>query len=208
MFHGDSFDVILYAIPVFVICMILEALAFRFLPDDDMPGYEPRDTAASLTMGIGNVLIIGWKTVVLAAYAGAYLLAATTFGRQPTDLDRAVRRRRLRLLLVPPRPPRNPCVLGQPRHAPLQRALQPVDRAASDLDSVHGVAVLGGTRIPGLRAVDDPAAVDQPALPVLHSHRTDREARRPIEFVMNTPSHHRVHHGSNPGTWTQLQRSS
>jgi len=70
------FDLILHAIPVFVICLTLELLSFRLLPDENEVGYEFRDTRASLTMGIGNVIVnIGWKLVVLAAYAGAYLLA-------------------------------------------------------------------------------------------------------------------------------------
>ena len=71
-------EIILYAIPVFVICIILEAAAFHLLPDDERDGdlgYEKRDTVTSLSMGIGNVLVnIGWKIVVVAAYTGAYLL--------------------------------------------------------------------------------------------------------------------------------------
>ncbi|MUM34841.1 sterol desaturase family protein, partial [Mycolicibacterium sp. CBMA 361] len=70
------FDLILHAIPVFVICLVLEALSFRFLPDDDEVGYEIRDSRTSLTMGLGNVFInIGWKLAVLAAYGAAYLVA-------------------------------------------------------------------------------------------------------------------------------------
>ena len=62
------FDVILYAIPFFVLAMILEVVSFRFLPDDDRDGatlgYEFRDTRTSLIMGAGSVLInAGWKLV-------------------------------------------------------------------------------------------------------------------------------------------------
>ncbi|MGV7750612.1 sterol desaturase family protein, partial [Mycobacterium kansasii] len=70
------FDLIRAAIPVFVLCLALEYLSFRFRPDDDELGYDLRDARTSLTMGIGNVVInLGWKLVVLAALAGAYLLA-------------------------------------------------------------------------------------------------------------------------------------
>ena len=34
------FDLILHAIPVFVVCLVLEAVSFYFLPDDDELGYE------------------------------------------------------------------------------------------------------------------------------------------------------------------------
>ena len=37
----------------------------------------------------------------------------------------------------------------------------------------------------------------QPDLPVLDPHRGDRAAAALVEAVFNTPSHHRVHHGSN-----------
>ncbi|MDR3664691.1 MAG: sterol desaturase family protein, partial [Mycobacterium sp.] len=61
------FDLIRHAIPVFVICLVLEALSYRLLPDDDEIGYEFRDSRTSLAMGIGNVIInVGWKLVVLA----------------------------------------------------------------------------------------------------------------------------------------------
>nr|WP_246377535.1 sterol desaturase family protein [Nocardioides ginsengisegetis] len=67
---------ILHAIPVFVVCLVLEALSFHFLPDDDGIGYERRDSMTSLSMGLGNVVVnAGWKLVVLAAYAATYLLA-------------------------------------------------------------------------------------------------------------------------------------
>ena len=37
----------------------------------------------------------------------------------------------------------------------------------------------------------------QPPVPILDPHRVDRPLG-PLEWVMNTPSHHRVHHGRNP----------
>ena len=69
-------DVIHLAIPFFVILLILEALTYYLLPDEDKPGYEFKDTRTSLVMGAGYVLInIGWKAVVLLAYSALYLIA-------------------------------------------------------------------------------------------------------------------------------------
>jgi hypothetical protein len=49
-------------------------------------------------------------------------------------------KRRPRLLLVPPHPPRGAGLLGEPRRPPLLPALQPLDRAAPDLDADDGAA--------------------------------------------------------------------
>jgi sterol desaturase/sphingolipid hydroxylase (fatty acid hydroxylase superfamily) len=69
-------EVLYYAIPFFLMLLVVEALSFRHLRDDeDLIGYERDDTRTSLTMGIGNVVInVGWKAVVVAAYAALYEL--------------------------------------------------------------------------------------------------------------------------------------
>ena len=51
------FDLIKTAIPFFIALLVIEALVHHFDPDGDQTGYEPRDTATSLSMGLGNVLI-------------------------------------------------------------------------------------------------------------------------------------------------------
>jgi sterol desaturase/sphingolipid hydroxylase (fatty acid hydroxylase superfamily) len=72
------FDLILHAIPVFLLLLVVEAIAFRIARHDadapDAPlGYDARDTRTSLIMGVGTVVVnFGWKGVVLA------LLAATS----------------------------------------------------------------------------------------------------------------------------------
>jgi sterol desaturase/sphingolipid hydroxylase (fatty acid hydroxylase superfamily) len=65
-----------YAIPFFVLLLVVEAVSFRHLSDEaDLIGYELRDTRTSLAMGLGNVAInVVWKLAVLAAYAGLYAL--------------------------------------------------------------------------------------------------------------------------------------
>jgi sterol desaturase/sphingolipid hydroxylase (fatty acid hydroxylase superfamily) len=76
-------EVLYYAIPAFVLLLVMELLSFKYLRDDDLIGYESRDTRTSLTMGGGNVVINAvWKLVVLVAYAGLYELTPL---RMPAD---------------------------------------------------------------------------------------------------------------------------
>jgi sterol desaturase/sphingolipid hydroxylase (fatty acid hydroxylase superfamily) len=69
-------EVLYYAIPFFVLLLIAEYASYRHLGDDDDDlGYDLRDTGTSLAMGIGNVAInVGWKLVVVAVYAALYEL--------------------------------------------------------------------------------------------------------------------------------------
>jgi hypothetical protein len=68
--------VLYYAIPFFILLLVAEYASFRHLgDDDDVVGYDLRDTGTSLTMGIGNVTInVVWKLVVVAIYAALYEL--------------------------------------------------------------------------------------------------------------------------------------
>jgi len=70
-------EVLYYAIPFFVLLLVVEYLSFRHLSDDDgdLVGFESRDTRTSLSMGLGNVAInAGWKFVVLALFTVVYEL--------------------------------------------------------------------------------------------------------------------------------------
>jgi sterol desaturase/sphingolipid hydroxylase (fatty acid hydroxylase superfamily) len=76
-------EVLYYAIPAFVLLLVMELLSFKYLRDEELVGYEARDTRTSLTMGGGNVVINAvWKLVVLLAYAGLYELTPL---RMPAD---------------------------------------------------------------------------------------------------------------------------
>ncbi len=69
-------EVLYYAIPFFVLLLVAEYVSFRHVEDDHMLGYDLRDSRTSLLMGSGNVLInVGWKFAVVAMYAGLYELA-------------------------------------------------------------------------------------------------------------------------------------
>ena len=68
-------DLIVYAIPAFVLLLAVEFFSFRFAAREDLKGYEANDTRASLSMGLGNVIInAGCKLVVLVIFAGLYEL--------------------------------------------------------------------------------------------------------------------------------------
>ena len=66
-------EVLYYAIPFFVLLLIAEHASFRHLNDDDLVGYDLKDSGTSIAMGLGNVVInVGWKLVVVAIYAALY----------------------------------------------------------------------------------------------------------------------------------------
>ena len=89
-------------------------------------------------------------------------------------------------------------LLGEPRRPSLLPVLQPLDGAAADLgadDLLSRSGAAGAARLP---AVDDlPAAVVSLIYQFwIHTERIGK-LPRPFEFIFNTPSHHRVHHGAN-----------
>src|SRR3954447_6901217 len=63
--------ILYYAIPFFVLLLIAEYASYRHLNDDeeDLVGYDLRDTGTSIAMGLGNVAInVVWKLAVVAVY--------------------------------------------------------------------------------------------------------------------------------------------
>lgn len=194
------FDLILHAVPVFVICLVLEALSFRFLPDDDEVGYEFRDSRTSLTMGIGNVIInIGWKLAVLAAYSAAYLVAPFHLPANNPLTWIALfvaddflyywyhrTHHTIRVFWA------SHVVHHSSEHYNLSTALRQTWTPFTALPFWLPLAFLGFS--PWMILL-------QQSISLLYQFfiHTERVGKlwRPIEFVMNTPSHHRVHHGSN-----------
>lgn len=194
------FDLILHAVPVFVICLVLEAVSFRFLPDDDEVGYEFRDSRTSLTMGIGNVIInIGWKLAVLAAYSAAYLVAPFHLPANNPLTWIALfvaddflyywyhrTHHTIRVFWA------SHVVHHSSEHYNLSTALRQTWTPFTALPFWLPLAFLGFS--PWMILL-------QQSISLLYQFfiHTERVGKlwRPIEFVMNTPSHHRVHHGSN-----------
>ncbi|MFZ1136695.1 MAG: sterol desaturase family protein [Candidatus Korobacteraceae bacterium] len=73
-------DLIQLAIPAFILLMVAEAV-FDALMRRDL--YEPKDTAASLTMGMGNVLVgLVSKGMVFLIFSGLHRFAIFSIGYQ------------------------------------------------------------------------------------------------------------------------------
>ncbi len=69
-------QLILGAIPVFFLAMALELVVLRAAAHEGAVGYERRDTATSLAMGVGHLVIgAAWKLVAVAAYAAVHVLS-------------------------------------------------------------------------------------------------------------------------------------
>ncbi len=77
-------DPVVYAVPAFVAFMLLEMVSFRLFAEDEADGYagyEARDSRTSILMGLGSVVING------AARIGALIGYAALYALTPLRLD-------------------------------------------------------------------------------------------------------------------------
>ena len=73
-------DLIQFAIPAFLLLLTVEVVCDAFMRRDL---YEIKDTAASLTMGIGNVLVgVATKAIAFAAFTAVHRFALFKIGYQ------------------------------------------------------------------------------------------------------------------------------
>jgi sterol desaturase/sphingolipid hydroxylase (fatty acid hydroxylase superfamily) len=199
-------EVLYYAIPFFVLLLAVEWLSFRHQHDDDdhageaLRGYDLRDTRTSLAMGMGNVVVnVGWKFAVVATYAALYELTPL---RIPADawwawvllffLDdlayywfhRVSHESRLFWA--------SHVVHHSSEHYNLSTALRQTWVPMTSLPFWLPLPLLGFEPWMVLLA-------QSWSLIYQFGLHTERVRRLPgwIERVLNTPSHHRVHHGSN-----------
>jgi sterol desaturase/sphingolipid hydroxylase (fatty acid hydroxylase superfamily) len=204
-------ELIIYAIPFFFLFMGIEFLALRHAAHDhehEEPevaagtgapiGYELKDTGTSLSMGLGHLFIAGaWKLVSIAVLAGLYTVSP--FQLSPGDWwvwvllffadDLAFycyhrSHHRIRLFWA------SHVVHHSSQHYNLSTALR------QDWSPFTGSLFwmpLGLFFEPWMIVL----AMSWNLLFqfTLHTEAIDRLPRG-IEFVFNTPSHHRVHHGS------------
>jgi sterol desaturase/sphingolipid hydroxylase (fatty acid hydroxylase superfamily) len=195
-------EVLYYAIPFFALLLVVEALSFRHLGDDDhdLVGYEGRDSRTSLTMGLGNVAInVLWKLVVVATYAALYEL--TPLRLDPHDwwtwvvlffaddlsyywFHRVSHESRLFWA--------SHVVHHSSEHYNLSTALRQTWVPMTYFPFWLWLPLLGFAPWMVLLAQ---------AWSLIYQFwiHTERIRRLPrwVEAVLNTPSHHRVHHGSN-----------
>jgi sterol desaturase/sphingolipid hydroxylase (fatty acid hydroxylase superfamily) len=190
-----------YAIPFFVLLLIVEALSFRHVAaDSDLLGYEARDTRTSLTLGLGNVAInVAWKLVVVAAYAALYELSPLRlhagdwwvwgllfFG---DDLSYYWFHRishESRLFWA------SHVVHHSSEHYNLSTALRQTWVPMTYFPFWLWLPLVGFAPWMVLLAQSWSLIYQF----WIHTERIER-LPRPLEAVLNTPSHHRVHHGSN-----------
>lgn len=195
-------DLITPAIPFFVVSMIIEGLVVKRMKDQDrdLRGHTVKDTAASLSMGLGNVFInVFWKGVAFAFYLWLYELTPLRRGSGPLawvllffgeDLcyywfHRVHHESRF-------------FWAGHVSHHSSQQynlstALrQPWTTPFTGLPFWAPLALLG---------FHPAMIVVQQSISLLYQYwiHTETIGRLgPLEWVLNTPSHHRVHHASNP----------
>ena len=194
-------DLILPAIPFFVVSLWLEMALFRHGHEDGegLVGYEPRDTRTSLTMGAGSVVVgFVWAFAVLAIYAGLYELAPHHFDKHDwwtyallfvaDDFAFYWYHRishEVRVFWA------SHVAHHSSVHFNLSTALRQPWVPVTTLPFWAPLALLGFApwMIFGMQSV---SLIYQFGL---HTERIGK-LPRPIELVFNTPSHHRVHHGS------------
>ncbi|MBM2621074.1 sterol desaturase family protein [Actinoplanes sp. LDG1-06] len=191
---------VLYAVPAFLLLIVMEVLSFRFLPDDEERGYEARDTATSLSMGLGSQIIgVPWKLFTAVAFAGLYVISP--FRLDPGDWwvwvllffadDFAYYwfhrlHHEVRVLWA------GHVVHHSSQFFNLSTALRQSWTPMTALPFWLGLALLGMP--PWMIFLQQSISLAYQFF--LHTERINK-LPRPVEWFFNTPSHHRVHHGSN-----------
>jgi sterol desaturase/sphingolipid hydroxylase (fatty acid hydroxylase superfamily) len=193
-------EVLYYAVPFFVLLLLVEALTYRDLRSDGLVGYELQDTRTSLVMGTGNVVVnVVWKLAVVAIYAGLYELT-------PLRLDagdwwvwvllfflddlayywfhRVSHESRVFWA--------SHVVHHSSQHYNLSTALRQTWVPMTYLPFWLPLPLLGFEPWMVLLA-QSWSLIYQFGL---HTERIGK-LPRPLEAILNTPSHHRVHHGAN-----------
>jgi sterol desaturase/sphingolipid hydroxylase (fatty acid hydroxylase superfamily) len=192
-------QVLYYAIPFFVLLLVVEALSFRH-DHDGLVGYEMRDTRTSLAMGLGNVFINAvWKLAVLAVYTAVYELT-------PLRLSASNPLTWVALFFAD-----DLAYYWFHRISHVSRVFWASHVVHHSSQHYNLSTALRQTWVPmtyfpfwlPLLAVGFPPWMVLLAQSwsliyqfFLHTERV-RRLPRPLEAVLNTPSHHRVHHGSN-----------
>lgn len=68
-------DAVLWSIPAFALLTVIEMISVRVHPDEDAAGYEAKDAATSLGMGLGSLVFdFLWKIPIVAIYTAIYEL--------------------------------------------------------------------------------------------------------------------------------------
>lgn len=193
-------NLVLYSIPAFVVLMVLEVLwARQHRQDVNVRGYAVHDTAASLSMGLGNVIIsTGAKFLSIPFFAWLYQYrvfdlpnAAWTWVLLFFAEDHCYywfhrMHHQVRCLWAAH------INHHSSTHYNLSTALR-----QSWLTPFTGPIFWAPLPLLGFSPV---MVLTAQACSLLYQFWLHTEAVRtlgPLEWILNTPSHHRVHHGTN-----------
>lgn len=195
----ESSQLILYAVPAFIACILLELWAGR---RGRRIRYEGRDTAASLTMGVGSVVVSALLgSTVLAAYVAAHELRLFEIGTAwwawvacffAEDLayywfHRVSHERRWFWA--------SHVVHHSSQRYNLSTALRQTWTGKATLGFIFWLPL-------PLLGFEPEMVLFFTATSLLYQFWIHTEAidrlPAPLELVLNTPSHHRVHHAVNP----------
>jgi len=189
-------DLIHLAIPAFILLLVLEAIIDAVMRRDL---YEIRDTAASLTMGTGNVIIgLGTKAMVFGLYTLVHRFAIFKIGYQwwawvlivfADDLSYYVFHRTS-----------HECRLFWASHV-IHHSSQRYNLGTALRQTWTGsfMSFIFWLWLP-LVGFQPAMVMTMQAVSLLYQFWIHTEVVRslgPLEAVMNTPSHHRVHHATN-----------
>jgi sterol desaturase/sphingolipid hydroxylase (fatty acid hydroxylase superfamily) len=193
-------EVIYYALPFFVLLLVVELLSFRYARDEELVGYEARDTLTSLMMGMGNVAVgAAWNLVVLVVYSGLYELTPLRmpadewwpyvllfFGEDFCHYWSHRVHHEVRVCWA------SHVVHHSSEHYNLSTALRQPWTPLTAFPFWAPLALLGFA--PWMIAL-------QISISLIYQFwiHTERVKKMPawFEYFFNTPSHHRVHHGAN-----------
>lgn len=197
----DLPDVVLWSIPAFVLLTLLEMVSYRLHPEEpDSPvvGYEAKDAATSVTMGLGSLFFDAlWKVPIVAIYSVVHeltplrvpvewwtlplMLLAQDFFYYWSHRGHHV----IRVLWA--------ChvVHHSSRRFNLTTALRQPWTSVTSWPFYLPLVVCGVHPA----ALAFCASVNLVYQFWIHTERIGK-LPRPIEFLFNTPSHHRVHHAS------------
>ena len=192
-------DPVVLAAPFFVLFIVLEAVSFHVFSDDDLRGYDRRDALTSVTMGLGSLVFTALsRGLALVGYAALYELtplrldpshALTWVGvLLGVDLLWYLYHRsshRIRLLWAAHQTHHNS------EYFNYSTAVRQKWNPWFEMLFWVPLPLLG---VPPWMIFTG-FSVNLVFQFLVHTERVGT-LPRPIEFVFNTPSHHRVHHAS------------
>jgi sterol desaturase/sphingolipid hydroxylase (fatty acid hydroxylase superfamily) len=196
-------DMTIWFIPVFVLMLGLEWASYRFFPDPQERGYLAKDAATSVSMGLGSI-VAGLLFAVFSAWAMFFL-----YDHRIVDIPALLSPWLWIPLLV---------VLDDFAYYLFHRVSHTVRFMWAGHVIHHSSQYYNLSTalrqewfpflslpfyLPLFAMGFSPAAwLTVHSLNLvyqffIHTERVDK-LWAPVEYVLNTPSHHRVHHGSNP----------